>query len=130
MDMYEGSHCSSLLGSETQMKCSRLGCTLSLSYLALFLIVVLWALYLLVFHTATSEFCGLPAILITSPWSMILLPWFSKMGVIAWYEQFAGSPLVYGLCATGMLVPGALINAAIFYAVGFGWERTVHDGHA
>ena len=39
-------------------------------YAALFLLSGLYAIYRLVYHTANSELCGVPALLITLPWSI------------------------------------------------------------
>jgi hypothetical protein len=104
------------------MKLSKFGLILSSSYLGLFLAAGLYAIYLLVFHTATSEFCGLPAIFVTLPWSMLLMPIINGLGIVRWYEQFAGTPALYGFWAMMTLLPSALINAAILYTAGHYWE--------
>jgi hypothetical protein len=97
---------------------SKLGQILSLSYLGLFLLSGVYAIYLLVFHTANSEFCGLPAILLTQPWSLLSIPLINKLGIVEWYEHFSGTPAVYGFWAIATLLPSALINAALLYAFG------------
>ena len=100
------------------MNISRPGLIFSLSYLALFFAAGLYAIYLLVFHTATSEFCGLPAILVTLPWSMLLMPVINGLGVVTWYGQFASTPALYGFFAMLTLLPSALINATGLYYLG------------
>lgn len=100
------------------MKLSKLGLIMSLSYLALFFAAEMWAIYILVTQTSTSEFCGLPAVVVTLPWSALMTPILIGSGYIAWYERFAGNPVVYGLFAMLGLLPSALINAGILYYVG------------
>ena len=97
---------------------SKLGLILSSSYLGLFLLSGIYALYLLVFHTAESEFSGLLAILITSPWSLMWSSLMNSWGYISWYERFAGSPAIYGMFAMAGLLPPALLNAAVLYFIG------------
>jgi len=97
---------------------SKLGVILSASYLAIYVLSGLYAMYMLVFHTASSELSGVWAILVTLPWSLIFAPVMDALGVIAWYDRFASHPIVYGLCATMTLLPGALLNATILYFVG------------
>ncbi len=106
------------------MKFSKIGFALSVSYLALFLAAGLYAIYLLVFHTGTSEFCGLPAVFLTLPWSMLSMPIVNGLGIVKWYEQFAGTPALYGFWAMMTLLPSALINAVILYTAGQYWERS------
>jgi hypothetical protein len=107
---------------------SKLGKILSFGYLGLFALSGSYAIYLLVFHTANSEFCGLPAIQLTQPWSLMFGPVMDNLGIIQWYEQFSGSPVVYGLFAVLTLLPYALLNAALLY--GFGWilDKTNEKG--
>lgn len=112
------------------MKVSKSGLILSLSYLALFFTAGLYAIYLLVFHTATSEFCGLPAIFLTLPWSMLSMPIVNALGIVKWYEQFAGTPALYGFWAMVTLLPSAFINVAILYTAGAYWERSFDPDHA
>jgi hypothetical protein len=100
------------------MKISRIGLTLGLGYLVLFFVTGLYAIYLLVFHTATSELCGVPAIVITLPWSMLFIPLENALGIVEWYSRFSSTPAVYGFLATLTLLPSALINAGILYYVG------------
>ena len=102
---------------------SKIGLSLSISYLALFALAGLYAIYLLVYHTANSEFCGLPAIVVTLPWSMIMLPFFDAIGFVHWYEKFSGYPAIYGLCAMMMLLPSAMINASFLYFFGRELEK-------
>lgn len=97
---------------------SKFGLIFSLSYLAIFLLSGMYAIYMLVFHTANSEFSGVLAILVTLPWSLIFAPVMDALGIIAWYGRFASHPVIYGLCATMTLLPGALLNATILYFVG------------
>lgn len=100
------------------IKLSKTGFNLSISYLALFLAAGLYAIYLLIFHTANSEFCGLPAIFLTLPWSMLSMPIVKALGIVEWYDQFASTPALYGFWAMMTLLPSALINAAILYIAG------------
>lgn len=97
---------------------SKLGVIFSVSYLAIYVLSGLYAIYRLVFHTTSSEFSGVLAILVTLPWSLIFAPVMDALGIVTWYERFAGHPAVYGLCATMTLLPGALLNATILYFVG------------
>lgn len=99
-------------------KFSKLGLIMSLTYLALFLAAGLWAIHILVNYTSGSEFCGLPAIMVTLPWSVFITPLLINFGYVGWYEQFAGSPVVYGLFAMLGLLPAALINAGFLYFLG------------
>lgn len=105
------------------MHISRTGGVLCLSYLGVFLAAGIYAIYLLVFHTATSEFCGLPAIILTLPWSMLSMPIVNGLGIVKWYEQFASTPALYGFWAMMTLLPSALINAIILYVAGSYFER-------
>ncbi len=75
-------------------------------------------LYLLIFHTANSEFSGLLPILETLPWSIMVTPILDSLGYIGWYNHFAGNPLVYGLFALLPLLFGAFVNAIILYFIG------------
>jgi hypothetical protein len=93
------------------MKPSKPGLVLALSYLAIFALAEAFAFHRLVFHTATSEFSGLFALLATMPWSMIRVPLADSLGYIAWYDRFAGNFAVLGL------LPGAILNAVILYFV-------------
>jgi hypothetical protein len=97
---------------------SRLGRTLALGYLGLFALCGLYAIWLLVFHAADSAYCGLPAILITEPWSMMSMSLIDRLGFVGWYEQFSKWPAVYGFFAMMTLLPSALINAALLYLLG------------
>ena len=91
---------------------SKLGIIFGLTYLSIFILSSVYALYLLVFHTANSEFSGLFAILVTLPWSVAFpLP--------VWYDSFAGKPFLYGTFAMLNLLPAALLNAGFLYLIGF-----------
>jgi hypothetical protein len=82
-----------------------------------------YALYLLIFHTATSEFSGLPAIMITFPWSLLSLHSIWWTSYLSWYSQLAGSPILYGFFAMLGLLPFALLNASILYFIGCLFDR-------
>ncbi|MBS3902832.1 MAG: hypothetical protein KGZ30_00435 [Anaplasmataceae bacterium] len=97
------------------MKLSRRGLIASLTYFGVFVLSGLYAIYLLVFNTANSEFSGMVALLVTLPWSVIFSPVLSSFGYIDWYTQFASSPAVYGIFAVLGLLPGAIINAIVLY---------------
>lgn len=97
---------------------SKLGLIFSLSYLTIFFASWAYAIYILVVHTATSEFSGLAMVLTTRPWSMLLIPLMDKVGYILWYEKFAGHPAIYGMFGGLGLLLGALINTVIFYFIG------------
>jgi len=100
------------------MKFSKLGLIFSLSYLGIFLLSGFYAIYLLVFHTANSEFSGLLGIVVTFPWSLIFLPIINSLGFVAWYDQFTSNPAVYGFFGMLGLLPAALLNAVILYFIG------------
>jgi hypothetical protein len=97
---------------------SKSGLILGLSYLGIFLLSAIYMLYLLVFHTAHSEFSGLFSIFLTLPWSILVTPIMDSLGYINWYNQFAGNPFVYGLFALLPLLSGAFVNAIILYFIG------------
>ena len=98
------------------------GGTLSAAYLACFGLSALFALLQLMLNTRHSEFAGIFAILITLPWSMAAIPIARSLGFIAWYDQFAGTPWLYGLLGVLVMLPGALLNALILYGLGRGLE--------
>jgi len=97
---------------------SNLGFMLAIAYLAVFAVAECLMLYDLAFHTAQSEFSGLGIIVVGLPWSLLLTPVASAVGYVGWYSRFAGTPLVYGLLASGTVLPGVLLNAGIAYWVG------------
>jgi hypothetical protein len=111
------------------MTFSKLGLILSLSYLGIFLVSGVYAIYLLLFHTATSEFSGLLGILVTLPWSLMFTPILDSIGYITWYESFSGNAAVYGIFAMLGLLPGALINATILYFIGRLFGGAVKSEH-
>lgn len=88
------------------------------AYLAFYALAAIAALYQLTTHTANSEFSGLGVILLTAPWSLLWSAVMDRMGVIAWYGQFAGTPWLYGILATLVFLPAAIPNAAILYGIG------------
>jgi len=100
-----------------------LGGKLSGIYLAVFALSVLYALAQLTLNTRHSEFASIFAILITVPWSAFAISFARDLGFIAWYDQFASTPLLYGLLGMTVLLPGALLNALILYGIGRGLER-------
>jgi len=97
---------------------SKPGLILSLSYIGIFLLSGIYMLYLLIYHTANSEFSGLLPIVETLPWSIIVTPLLDSLGYMSWYNHFAGTPLVYGLFALIPLLLGAFVNAIILYFIG------------
>jgi hypothetical protein len=96
-----------------EVRRSNLGFMLAIGYLAVFVVAECLTLYDLVFHTAQSEFSGLWIIVVGLPWSLMLSPVWSAVGYVNWYSRFAGTPLVYGLLATGPVLPGVVLNAGI-----------------
>jgi hypothetical protein len=89
------------------------------SYLFLFFLSGAYAVWRLVRHTAASEFSGLPALVLTLPWSVVLSPVFHKLGYDAWYASFTSeSPALFGFWAMVGLLPSAFLNAAGLYFVG------------
>ena len=105
------------------MKLSKTGLIIAASYLVLFLITGFFAIYQLIYNTGSSEFCGLPAIILTLPWSMLSMPIVSGLGIVKWYEQFASTPALYGFWAMMTLLPSALINAVILYVAGSYFQK-------
>lgn len=95
---------------------SKLGLTFGLSYFGLYVLTGIYAVCFLLFRKPTPEFD--PASLAVLPWSFILLPLAHAYGIADWYERFAGSPVLYGTLMTLVLLPGALLNAVIFYHIG------------
>ena len=89
---------------------SRIAPALVFLYLGLFFLSSYYAAC-----NSRDAFCGLPAIVITLPWSIILVPIYLLSGYITWYEKFAGTPLIYIAFAMLGLLPGALINAWIIH---------------
>lgn len=101
-----------------KMKKNIVALILSLSYLGIFALSGIYMLYLLIFHTANSEFSGLLSILVTLPWSIIMTPVLNSLGYITWYDHFAGNPVIYGLLALLPLLIAALVNSIILYYIG------------
>ncbi len=89
---------------------SRIGLTLVLVYLGLFFLFSYYAA-----QNSHDAFCGLPAVVITLPWSAMLIPLYLISGYIPWYEKFAGTPVIYIFFAMLGLLPAALINTWIIY---------------
>jgi ABC-type glycerol-3-phosphate transport system permease component len=102
---------------------SRWGRILAGAYLSCFALAEAYALAQLTFNTRHSEFSGIFAILVTLPWSMMTIPIARSVGYIAWYDQFASTPALYGLLGGLVLLPGALINALILYGIGRAIKR-------
>ena len=107
---------------------SRLGSVLAIGYLAVFLAAECLMLYELVFHTAHSELSALGIIFVALPWSMLLSPVWNAVGYVDWYNGFAGTPLLYGLLATGTVLPGVLMNTALAYSLGWVIGRAAGSG--
>lgn len=97
---------------------SRLGLIFVLSYLAIFLLAEGLAFHALIFDTANSELSGVPAIFVTLPWSLMFASFWDSVGFVNWYNQFAGTPALYGFFASLTDLPGFIINAAILYGIG------------
>lgn len=97
---------------------SRLGFIFVVTYLAIFLFAEVLAFRALIFDAAHSELSGVPAIFVTLPWSIIFGQFWDSIGFVSWYNQFAGTPGLYGLFASLTLLPGLIINAAILYYMG------------
>src|SRR5579859_6492332 len=94
---------------------SRLGFTLALAYLAIFVLAQLYTIRALVQNPANSEMSGIFGVLVTLPWSLILTPVWNALGYVDWYGKYSNSPVVYGLLGTLAILPGAAINATIAY---------------
>jgi hypothetical protein len=103
----------------------RLGLIFALAYLAIFLFAEFTLFHALIFNTANSELSGVPAIIVTLPWSMMLAPFWDWAGFVKWYGQFAGTPALYGIFASMTVLPGAIINAVILYYIGRLMDRAV-----
>ena len=96
-----------------------LGLILAIPYLVAFSLSEVYVFYSLVFHAADSAFSGLFSIILTIPWSMLIIPILDLFGYIAWYEQFShGSTIFYGIFASLPLLIAALINAKLLYLLG------------
>lgn len=88
------------------MKKSKLGFALAAVYLALVAGLILYALYLFKYDAVNSELAAVPIIVLTLPWSMMILSSFGPM---------PGNSLVLGFA---VLVFSALANAALLYLLG------------
>ena len=97
---------------------SRLGLVFSGAYLSLYLFMAMLAIHTLMTRPATSEFSGVGMVLVTFPWSLLWVACMERLGLISWYEQFSGTPALYGLWASLACLPAALPNTAILYLVG------------
>jgi hypothetical protein len=104
---------------------SRLGTLLALAYLVVFLLAQCFTVAALKSNPANSEMSGIVAVLVTLPWSLILVPVWNALGYVEWYNKFANSPGLYGLLGTMALLPGAIVNAAIAYWIGRAIEGRV-----
>jgi len=102
---------------------SRLGLIFSIAYISIFAFSEFIAFYALIFETANSDLSGVLAILVTAPWSMMLVSICSASGYIAWYGRFAGTPALYGFFAMLGILPGAILNAIIVYQIGKALDR-------
>ena len=97
---------------------SRLGLIFVITYLAIFLFAEAIEFHALIFDTLHSELSGVPAIFVTLPWSMMFGRFWDSVGYVNWYNQFGGTPALYGFFASLTVLPGFIINAAILYYIG------------
>ncbi len=97
---------------------SRLALVFVIAYLAVFLLAEALAFRALIFDTANSELSAVPAIFVTLPWSLMFGRFWDSVGFVNWYNQFAGTPALYGFFASLTDLPGFIINAAIWYSIG------------
>lgn len=105
---------------------SKLRFVLSLSYLGIFLLTGAYSIWFLL-HNPYAELWGVLQIVVTLPWSMILMPIIDSLGFIAWYGQFAGSnKIMYGLLAMSAFIPAALVNAIILYFIGRLFDKAIN----
>ena len=88
------------------MKKSKLGLALAAVYLAVVAAALIYAVYLFKFDVGNSELAGVPVIVLTLPWSMMIVSAFNSM---------PGNSLALGFA---VLVFSALVNAAILYLIG------------
>lgn len=86
--------------------------------MALYALMTALAIHTLVTNTANSEFSGMGLILVTLPWSLLWSRALEALGLMAWYDRFAGSPALYGLLASLTLFPAALPYAFALYFLG------------
>ena len=86
---------------------SRWGTVCGGVYLALVILAGAYAAYQLIFNTANSELCGVPLIMVTLPWSLMLFQ----------LERLVGLP-ANPLLVIFNVVCSVLINAAAFYCAG------------
>lgn len=108
---------------------SKLRFVLSLSYLGIFLLIGAYSIWFLL-HNPVAELWGILSIVVTLPWSMMLMPILDSLGYITWYNQFAGNhSLVYGLFAMSAFIPAALINATILYFIGRLFDKTINKAN-
>ncbi len=97
------------------MKFSKLGATFSLLFFGLVVLASLLAVF------GGGEFAGIFLLFLGLPWTLLLEPLVDSLGYVQWYGQFSGSidtEFLYSLFATFGILPGALINAGILYALG------------
>ena len=100
------------------MKLSILGVMLSVTYLVIFILCTVYALYMVVYHPAGSEFAGLPAIIVTLPWSVITTIVMGITGLAQYYDNVASRPIMNVLMPALILLPSALLNAWLLYKLG------------
>ena len=79
---------------------SRLGTIFAIAYLAVFLLAQCFTVAAMKLNPANSEMSGIFGVLVTLPWSLMLVPIWNALGYIEWYGRFANSPGLYGLLGT------------------------------
>ena len=89
---------------------SKTGIVLAGIYLALVALAALYIVYRINFAPVNSEFCGLPLLLLTLPWSMM---------IFSWLDPYLSDSLVVTL---SVLIFCGLLNAAVIYLTGSGIE--------
>ena len=109
---------------EKRIKYSKLGLILAGLYLALYATMAGLALYILITDPAHSEFSALGLVAVTSPWSIKWISLINGLGIIHWYERFAGSPAGYGALFSLILFPAALPYTLFAYTIGWMIEHS------
>ena len=98
---------------------SRTGLILAGLYASLGLLALGFALFLLLFDPAHSEFSGLYLILVAVPWSLPALRLL---------DLFPVSERVLPYAASGVLMACVAVNSVLLYVVSWGLGRALGEG--
>jgi hypothetical protein len=95
---------------------SRIGWNLARIYFGLYVFSGIYAICFLVFGKPRPEFN--PPSIVTLPWSIMLIIYSHKQGILDWYSRHTGDPILYGTVMTLVVLPAALLNAFLLYWFG------------